>query len=158
METYQEYNGHVEEECAACVGKEGPETNGVNLGHLNLGDFQEEGDCEVHDAADWSEVVQRHKRIHLELCAVEQSLYHANSYGLESDSSNLVQETGKNEVDFTKGGQGDTDDNEGNVSELLEVDWVDLEDPSSNEDCDGGESLLPLSVWIWCEVVVKDVP
>jgi len=137
----QEHNRHIQEECAACVGEEGPETNSVDLGHLYLGDFQEESNCEVHDAADWGKVVERDKGIHLELRSIKQPFNHADSDCLERNSSNLIQETGQDEVDFSERGQGDTDDNERDVSKLLEVDWMDLKDPASNKNSDWCESL-----------------
>jgi hypothetical protein len=50
----------------------------------------------------------------------------AESSCLEDDSSQLVKEANQDEIDFTKRRNGNTNDNQGNVSELLEVDLFHL--------------------------------
>jgi hypothetical protein len=55
---YQENNGNVQHKCNHCVKKQCPETNRIELGHLNLGNFPEEGNSQVEERADRGEVVE----------------------------------------------------------------------------------------------------
>jgi len=91
----------------------------IDLSHRNLGYLPEKGNGQVHGGADRSKVVEGNEGIHLEFGAIEESLNHADSDCLERNSSNLVEETSQDEIDFTKRGQGNTNHNQGNISELL---------------------------------------
>lgn len=113
----------------------------VDLGHGNLGDLPEQGDNTVHDGANGSKVVEGDEGVHLEVGGAEQALNHGKTKGLKHDTSHLEKEADKDKVDFTKGGNNDTDDNGGDVEELLEVGLGDAERPAGDEDRDGGGGL-----------------
>lgn len=102
--------------------------------------FPEKGNRQVHESADWRKVVERDKRVHLELRSVEESLYQTDSDSLECNSSHLVKETNENKVDFTERCDNNTNDNQRDVSELVEIGLLDSETPSSykNRNRSGG--------------------
>jgi len=55
---YQENDGNVQQECDTCICEEGSQTNCVDFRHLNVGNFPEKSNGQVHDSADWRKVVQ----------------------------------------------------------------------------------------------------
>ena len=61
-----------------------------------------------------------------------------------------TQEPDKVELDFTNRGNGHTDDDQGNIGELLEVGWCETEDPSSEKGGDGIGSLRSASARMLC--------
>ncbi len=69
-------------------------------------------------------------------------MHQANPDGFKEDSTNLIQESHEDKVDFTKGGQGNTDDNQGDISKFPEINGLDLKDPTSDKDCDRSECLM----------------
>jgi hypothetical protein len=68
-------------------------------------------------------------------------LYQVDADGLESDPGELVQEAGHDEVDLAEGGNNNTEDNERDIEKLHEVDLLNSEQPTSQENRDGGGGL-----------------
>jgi hypothetical protein len=69
--TYQQNNGDVEHESAETVEEKGEQANVVDVIHGDLGNLPDQGNNSVHDSADRSEVVDRDKRVHLEVGGVQ---------------------------------------------------------------------------------------
>lgn len=113
----------------------------VNLVHGDLGNFPEKGNNTVHEGTDRSEVVDGNERVHLEISRAQETLNHGETKGLEDNTGDLVQDTDQNEVNLANGSNDDTDNDGGNVEELLEVGLVDAESPAGDEDSDGGGGL-----------------
>ena len=107
--------------------------------------FEDQGHAEVHDGADWGEIVERYERIHLVLLRAQQTLYHDEPDGFEDDASDLEQEANQDESDFSERGNDNTDYDERDVEQLLKFDFLDLEEPASDEDRNWGCSLLEMS-------------
>jgi hypothetical protein len=77
-------------------------------------------------------------------------LYQADSDGFESNSSHLIEESDQDEIDFTKGSKNDTNNDEGDVSELLEIWLFEAETPPSDKDGDRCSSLSMVSPSPYC--------
>ena len=137
----QEDDGDVEHESAETVEEEGEETDVVDISHAALGDFPDESNDTVHDGADGGEVVERDEGVHLQVGRAEQTLDHGKTEGLEHDTGKLEQDTNDDKVNLANGGNDDTDDNGGDVEELLHVGGRDTQGPGSEQDSDGGGSL-----------------
>ena len=97
--------------------------------HLN----EQAGDA-VHDSASRREVVKRDKGVHLELGGGEELLDHNQTSGLESDASNLEEETHHDKLDLAVGGNDHTEDDERDVAEGLQVRRRNAHDPGSDEN------------------------
>jgi hypothetical protein len=137
----QEDNGNVEEEGSHSVGKENPETDIVNLNHLHLWNLPDESNAEVHDGADWSKVVEGNQWVHLVFGRGEEALDHDETNGLEHDTTGLEEESDEHKLDLSEGGDDDTDDNEGDIEENLEVWLRDTEGPGGNQNGDWSSGL-----------------
>lgn len=142
--TDQQNNGDVEHESAETVEEEGEEADVVDVIHGDLRNLPDQGNNSVHDSADRSEVVDRDKRVHLEVSGAEQTLDHGKTESLEDDTSNLVQDSDQHEVNLANGGNDDTDNNGRDVEELLQVGLGDTEEPAGDEHSDGRGSLKHL--------------
>lgn len=140
--THQEDNGDVEQESDQGVAKERESADAVDIGHGQAGEFAEQTDNTVHDGAGRGVVVQRNKRVHLELGGAEQTLDHDEAHGLENDTAGLVEETDHVELDFTERGNDDTDDDERDVAEGLHVRGRNTERPGSEQHGDRGRGLV----------------
>lgn len=134
--TYQEDDGNVEHKGAETVEEESEEADVVNLSHGDLGELPDQGNDSVHDSADRSKVVEGHQGIHLEVGRAQQALDHGESEGLEDDTGNLVDDTNDNEVDFAHRGNDDTDDNGGDIEELLQVRLRHAQGPTRDQNGD----------------------
>lgn len=143
--TNQENDGDVEHEGAETVEEEGEEADMVNLSHGDLGELPDQSNHTVHDGTDGGEVVQRNQRVHLEVGRAQESLDHGKSESLEDDTSNLVHDTNNDEVDFAHRRNDDTDDNSGDVEELLQVWRRHTQSPAGNQDGDGSGGLEHLN-------------
>lgn len=143
--TNQENDGDVEHEGAETVEEEGEEADVVNLSHGDLGELPNQRNHTVHDGADGGEVVERNQRVHLEVGGAQESLDHGKSESLEDDTSNLVHDTNNDEVDFAHRRNDDTDDNGGDVEELLQVWRGHTQSPAGNQDGDGSGGLEHLN-------------
>lgn len=131
--SYQEHNGSVQHESNQGVGDESHDTKRVNIVHRHARDIGEEGDNAVGDGAGGSIVVERDKRVHLELGRAEETLDHDQTEGLEDDTADLDDETKHVELDLTERGDHNTDDNDGDIAEGLEVGWGNAEGPGSQQ-------------------------
>jgi hypothetical protein len=139
--TYQEHNGHVQEESDQSVQEEGEETNVIDLLHRHLGDLPENGDQEVHDGTHRGKVVERDQRVHLVLGRAQEPLDHGETHGLEDNTCDLQHETDHDELDLAERGNDDTDDDSGDVQEDLQARLADAHRPAAEQDSDGGGGL-----------------
>jgi hypothetical protein len=135
--TYQQNNGDVEHESAETVEEKGEQANVVDVIHGDLGNLPDQGNNSVHDSADRSEVVDRDKRVHLEVGGAKQTLDHGKTESLEDDTTNLVQDSDQDEVNLANGGNDDTDDDGRDVEELLQVGLGDTKKPAGDKHSDG---------------------
>lgn len=142
LNTYQEHDGNVEQESHRGIGNQSKTANTVDVIHGDGVELGEQEDQAVHDGTGWSVVVKRDKRVHLELSTAEKALDHGQTDGLEQNATCLPEESSQDELDFTKGSNNHTDDNEGDVSESLQVGWVDPQTPSGQKDSNGHCGLL----------------
>lgn len=140
----QEDNRDVEHEGNNGVGKEGPDTNVVDMTYGQVGNLEEQSRETVHDSANGGKVVQRNQRVHLVLGGAEQTLDHDQASGLEDDTTNLEDESNEDEFDLTKRGNDDTNNNGGHVHENLQVNRSHTHTPGREEHSNGsgGLSLL----------------
>lgn len=142
--SYQKHNGGIQQESHQGIGNESHDTKRVNVVHSHTGDIGEKGNNAVGDGASGGIVVQRDKRVHLELGGAEKTLDHDQTESLEDDTANLDEETKHVELDLTKGGDHDTNDNDGDIAEGLEVGGGNPESPGgkqSNNSVGGLEHL-----------------
>lgn len=147
---YQEHDRDVQQEGAKTVQEEGEEANVVNLVHGDLGNLPDKSDSQVHDSADGGEVVDGYQRVHLVVGGAEQALDHGETQGLEDDTSNLVDDTNPDELDLSDRGNDDTNDNDGDVEEDLQVGLGNTKSPSGQQHGDGGGGLdFSLAVALW---------
>jgi len=96
----------------------------------------------VHDGASWSKVVERNQRVHLELCRAEQALYHGKTDSFEENAEKLEDDSNEDELELTSGRNDDTDDNERDVAESLEVRGRKTKDPAGEKDSNRCRSLV----------------
>lgn len=134
--SYQENDGNVEQESNNSVGQQGPDTNVVNVAHSQIRHFNEQGSDTIHHSANRSEVVQGNERVHLEFSRAEKALNHDQTGGFENNTANLEQETDEDELDLTKRGNDDTDDNNSDVEEDFQVDGGHSHSPGSEQHSD----------------------
>ena len=66
---------------------------------------------------------------------------HGQAGGLKHDTGELNEETNEHKVNLTNRGNNDTNDNGGDVEELLQVGLRDAEGPARDQDCDGSSGL-----------------
>ena len=140
--TYQEHNRDVEQESAQSVEEEREETDVVNLIHAELGKLPEQGDHTVHHGADGSEVVQRDQGVHLELGRAQETLNHGKTQGLEDDASDLVDDSDPDKLDLSHRGDDDTNDDDRDIKEHLEVRLGNTERPAGDEHGDRSSGLV----------------
>ena len=55
---YQEDDADIQAECDHSIGKQGEVPNSSNIGQVERGDLEEEGDDAVHDRTYGSEIVE----------------------------------------------------------------------------------------------------
>lgn len=132
--TYQEHNRYIEQEGDKGVEEEDKEANAVDVSKSQARQLSEEQNKAVHNSTGRCIVVQRNKGVHLELIRAENALDHDKTNGFEDDTANLEQDAGQYELDLAKRGDDNTKDDEGNVSEGLEVYRADSETPAGKED------------------------
>lgn len=111
------------------------------MSHGQVRNLDEEGGETVHDGADGRKVVQRHQGVHLVFRGAEQTLDHDETGGLEDDTTDLEDETDKDKADLTERGDHDTEDDDTDVHQDLEVDWGHSHTPGCEEHSDGCSSL-----------------
>lgn len=145
-QTYQEDDGNVQSERNEGVQNEHDVSNLLNIAPSHVGHLNEQAHNSVHDSASGCEVVERDKRVHLELGGREKLLDHNETSGLEGDTSKLEKETGHDELDLAVGGDDHTENDERDVSESLEVERGDAHGPGCEKDSDGGGSLQRMLV------------
>ena len=141
VRTYQEYNRDVEHEGAETVEEESEKTDVVDLSHGATGNLPDQGNDTVHDSTDRSKVVKRDKGVHLVVSRAQKSLNHGQSKSLEDDATDLEKYTGQDKVNFSHGGNDDTDDDGRNVEELLQVWRGHTKSPAREKDSDRGGGL-----------------
>lgn len=134
---YQKHDGSVEQESNKSVGNESHDTKRVNVVHSHARDIGEEGDNAVGDGACGSVVVEGDKRVHLELGGAKETLDHDQAESLEDDTTNLDEETKQVELDLTEGRDDNTDDNDGDIAEGLEVGRGNAKRPGGQQGSDG---------------------
>lgn len=93
----------------------------VNFGHRAPGDLPNKSNHTVHDSADGSKIIQRDERVHLVVSRAQQALDHGKSQSLKNDTAHLEKHTNSDEVNLAHGSNDDTDNNSGDIEELLEV-------------------------------------
>ena len=106
-----------------------------------MGYFSDEGNTCVHDSASRSEVVKRDQRVHLEFRRAQQALNHGETDGFEGDTTNLVDESDQDEFDLPKRSNDDTDYNERDIAQGLEVGRSNAQSPSREKHGDGSSCL-----------------
>lgn len=141
IETYQKDDRDVQQKGAETVQEESEQTNVVHLVHGDLGNLPNESNSQVHDSADRSEVVDGNEGVHLVVGRTEQALDHGQTQGLEDNTTNLEDDTNPDELDLANGSNNDTNNDNGDVQEDLQVRRRDTKGPSREEDSDGGRSL-----------------
>jgi hypothetical protein len=134
--TNQEHNGNVQTHGNGCVGKKGPEAKIQNLRHGDLMEFHKHEHHAVHESTGGREVVERNEGRHLKVSRVEETLNHGKSGGFAGDSGNLDHEAKHDELDFTQGGNDNTNNNNGDVGECAHVWWGNAETPGHQENSD----------------------
>lgn len=136
-ESYQKNNGGVKKESNQRVGNQSHDTKRVNVVHSHTGNIGEESNDAVGDGTGGSVVVQGDERVHLELSGAEQALDHDEAQSLEHDTTTLNQETKHVELDLTEGSNDDTEDDDSNVAQGLEVGGSNSKGPGSEKSHDG---------------------
>ena len=140
--THQKHHRHIEQECNSCVCQKSETTNSVDICHRHVGNLAKQADNAVHKSASRSVVVEGNEGVHLEFGGAEKSLDHNQSDSLKDDATTLVQESSQDELDFTKRGDNDTNDDEGDVAESLHIWWCNPKTPGCNKDSYGGCGLV----------------
>lgn len=140
-QTYQEHNGDVQGERNESVENENNVSDLLDIGPAHVGHLDEQAHDSVHDSASGRKVVERHKRVHLELGGREKLLHHDQAGGLECNTGKLEEETGHDELDLAVRGNNHTEDDEGDVAEGLQVERGDTHDPGCHKDCNGSGGL-----------------
>jgi hypothetical protein len=135
-ETYQKDNRGVKKESNQCVGNESHDTKRVNVVHSHARDISEESNDAVGDGTGGSVVVQGDQRVHLELSGAKQALDHDQAQSLEDDTTALDEEAQHIELDLAKRSDNNTDNNDSDIAEGLEVGRGDAEGPGSEESHD----------------------
>ena len=133
---YQKHHRSVQQESHQGVSNESHNTKRVDVVHGHAGDIGEEGHNAVGDGTGGGVVVERDKRVHLELGGAEETLDHDQTQGLEDDTGDLDDEAEHVELDLTEGGDHDTDDDDRHVAQGLEVGRGNAEGPSGNQGRD----------------------
>lgn len=119
--TYQEDDGDVQEERAQTVQEEGEQANVVHIVHGAARHLPDKGNDTVHDGADGREVVEGDDGVHLEVGRAEQALDHGKTQSLEHNTAHLENDTDGDEVNLAHGSNDDTDNDGGDIEELLQV-------------------------------------
>lgn len=136
-QTYQEHNRDVQGERNESVEHENNVSDLLDIGPAHVGHLNEQADDSVHDGASGRKVVERDKRVHLELGGREELLHHDQTGGLECNTGKLEEETGHDKLDLAVGGDDHTEDDEGDVAESLQVERGDAHNPGCQEDSNG---------------------
>ena len=143
--TYQEDDRNIEKEGDTGVGEESEATDAVDVAHCEDGQLSEDQNEGVHDGAGRSVVVERNKGVHLELLGAQNALNHDQTGGLEDDTSDLEEEANHDELELAERGNDDTEHDEGDVAENLEVHGRNAHAPSCEQDGDGSRGLFKLA-------------
>lgn len=130
---YQKDNRCVKKESNQCVGNESHDTKRVNVVHSHARNIGEESNDAVGDGTGGSVVVQGNKGVHLELSRAEQALDHDKAQSLEDDTTTLDDEAEHVELDLAKGSDNNTDDNDSDIAEGLEVSRGNAEGPGGEQ-------------------------
>lgn len=109
---------------------------GGDIGHLG-----KDTDDKVHDGTDGSKVEERDEGVHLVLGAAEQALHHEQTGRLEDDAAGLEEDADEDEVYLAKGGNNNTDHDDGDVEEDLEIGGRKAHCPRNKEHADGRAGL-----------------
>ena len=109
----------------------------MEIGHGDFGDLEKQSHTEVHHSADRGKVVEGHQWIHLVLSTTKQSLNHDQFCRFEEDTSDLEKKSNHHESDLPERGNHDANDNDRDVEENLQVEFVELENPAQNQDRNG---------------------
>lgn len=104
----------------------------IKKSHLRNLDYQ----CSetVHDGASRSKVVERDKRVHLELGRGEKALDHVQAHSFKGNTTELEENTGQDKLDLAKRSNDNTEHNDGDVAESLVVWRGGAHDPASDQD------------------------
>lgn len=86
----EEDDGDVEQEGDKGVGKQGEDSDAVDVGHAHAGNLNEQGDDAVDDGTSRGVVVEGDKGVHLELGGAQHALDHDKTQCLEDDTAALV--------------------------------------------------------------------
>lgn len=140
-DTYQENDRDVETEGNHGVEQESEVTDAVEVSPGHGWDFSDQSDDSVHDGASGSKVVERDQGVHLELGRRKKALDHGQANGLENDTSTLEEETEHDELDLSERGDDDTNNDERDVSEGLQVGRRKTHNPRCDQDGDRGSCL-----------------
>ena len=87
--TDQEDNRNVQSECDCCVQEKSDDADIVDVTHAHLWHFDKECNHTIDGSTGRCIVVERDKRVHLELRCRQDALHHDKSDSLEYDSSHL---------------------------------------------------------------------
>lgn len=117
----------------------------MDVAHCELGQLSEDQNEGVHNGAGRSVVVERDKGVHLELLGAQNALDHDQTGGLEDDTSYLEEEADHDKLKLSEGRNDNTEDDEGDISEDLEVHRCNAHAPSCEQDSDRGGSLCELA-------------
>lgn len=118
---YQEDDRDVEEESAEAVEEECEQADVVDFLHGAFGYLPEEGNDEVHDGANWGEVVQGHEWVHLVIGTVQDALNQVESEGFKNNAADLVDKPDPDKLDLADRGNDNANDDNRDVKEPLEV-------------------------------------
>ena len=145
QQTHQEDYRNIESKSKERVGQQCSIADFVKVRHSDPRHLNEQSHGTIHQSADWSKVVERDQRVHLVLGTAQQILHHNELDGFKEDSSQLVKEADEDELDLAEGSDHDTDDDCRNVEQDFDVEGVDLEEPSDDQDSDRSCSLTALA-------------
>lgn len=139
--TYKQNDRHVQHKGDKRIGNQGANAKVKDVGHVQTGHLDEEGKRAVGDGARGRVVVEGHDGVHLVIRVAQDALHHDQAERLEDDASNLdytmqvrmgvnsgtgggpslTNEADEIELELSKGSDDDTNDDEQNVTEDLEI-------------------------------------
>ena len=137
QENYQKHHRGIQQESDQSIGNESHDTKRINIGHSHTRNIGEKRDNTVGDGAGRGVIVQRDEGIHLELRRAEETLDHDQTQSLEYDTTHLNNEAKHVELDLTKGSNDHTNNNDGNISQGLEVGRRNSKGPSGKQGRNG---------------------
>lgn len=140
-QTYQENTRNVQKEGHKGVCKQNHRPKTVDICHGQAGQLDDGSEQAVRHRTRGGKVVERDQRVHLEVARAQQALDQDKTQGLKDDTADLEHEAAEDELDLAEGGDHDTQDDDGDVPENLDVGWCDAECPCGQEGRHGGGSL-----------------